>query len=122
MFCNKCGAEIDLNSNFCNKCGQSLENYPKKGKITFVRQGQYYGCLVPIKVFMDGQLVVTMNNGTEATIETTIGKHQINFNLWSGKGADEIEVTAEHPHIKVTYKVGMGAITAKPKIVKIENV
>lgn len=26
MFCNKCGAEIDINTKFCNKCGSQIFN------------------------------------------------------------------------------------------------
>ena len=26
MFCNKCGAEIDINDKFCNSCGEKIEN------------------------------------------------------------------------------------------------
>ena len=41
MFCNKCGAEIDVNAKFCNKCGEKLEGYqPATGSIIFRREGQ----------------------------------------------------------------------------------
>ena len=43
------------------------------------------------------------------------------FDLWSGNGADEVEVTSEHPNIKVIFKLGMGAITSKPKIISVIN-
>ena len=42
MFCNKCGAEIDINDKFCNSCGEKIEN-KDIGSIIFKREKQYYG-------------------------------------------------------------------------------
>lgn len=123
MFCNKCGAEVDLTGKFCTKCGQLLENYPQQGSsIIFARENQFYGVLIPIKIFMDGQLVAQVGAGKEVKVPATIGKHRIAFDLWSGNGQYDIEVTQEHPNIKVTFKLGVGAVTSKPKIVSIVNV
>ena len=44
------------------------------------------------------------------------------FDLWSGNGAEEIEITKEHPNVKVTFKLKMGVVTTKPQIIKIENI
>ncbi len=121
MFCNKCGAEIDVTAKFCNKCGATLEGYIKPASIIFRREGQYYGCLVPVKVFLDNNLVTSLGAGDEATITTTVGKHRIDFNVMGGNGGQEVEVTDAHPNIKVIFKLGMGAITAKPKIISILN-
>lgn len=123
MYCNKCGAEIDTDAKFCGKCGNKLENYSNNdGSITFFRENQFYGVVIPIKVFLDGNLVATINAGNEAKIPVTIGKHTIAFNLWSGNGMYDVEVTKEHPNIKVTFKLGVGVVTSKPKIVSITNI
>ena len=37
MFCNKCGAEIDINDKFCNSCGEKIEN-KDIGTIIFKRE------------------------------------------------------------------------------------
>lgn len=121
MFCNKCGAEVDTNAKFCNKCGEKLEGYVTEGSITFRREGQYYGCLVGTNVFLDGLLVTSLGAGNEATIKTTIGKHRVDFNVMGGNGGQEIEITPEHPKIKIIFKLGAGMITAKPKIISILN-
>ena len=121
MYCNKCGSEIDINANFCNKCGNKLKNY-NTASIIFERENQFYGVIVPIKVYLDGQLVASVNAGKSVKVQTTVGKHRIAFNLWSGNGQYDIEVNKENPNIKVTFKLGVGAITSKPKIVSITNV
>ena len=121
MFCNKCGAEIDSNANFCNKCGTRLEGYIKTGSITFRREGQYYGCLVPVKVFLDNNVVTFLGVGEEFKVNTTVGKHRVDFNVMGGNGGGDVEVTPEHPNIKVIFKLGMGAITSKPKIISVIN-
>ncbi len=121
MFCNKCGAQIDESAKFCNKCGNKLEGYIKKASITFRRDGQYYGCLVPVKVFLDNNVVTSLGVGNEFKVETTVGKHRVDFNVMGGNGGQEIEITEEHPNIKVVFKLGAGMITAKPKIISIQN-
>lgn len=119
MFCNKCGTEVEKEARFCNKCGNQLKN---TGSIIFAREGHYTGCLVPIKVYLDGTLVASVDNGKEVKVETTLGKHKIMFDVWSGNGQDEVELTNQNPNIKVNFKLGMGAFTSKPKITSIVNI
>lgn len=122
MFCNKCGNEVKDGEKFCNKCGEKLEGYAKQqATIVFRREGQYYGCAVNTKVFLDNNLVTSMGAGQEFTVNTSIGKHRVDFNVMGGNGGQEIEISPEHPNIKVIFKLGMGMITAKPKIVSILN-
>ena len=128
MFCTKCGNEIKNNFNFCTGCGNKLNNGIEinnnqiEGSITFAREKQFYGVLVPIKVYLDGKEVASLKAGDEAKIPVSIGKHRIAFNLWSGNGQDEINVSFNHPNIKVNFKLCMGALTSKPKITSIENI
>jgi len=119
MYCNKCGKEVAEDARFCTNCGFQMNN---KGSIIFAREKQFYGSIVPIKIFMDGLLVATVSNGQEAKIEATIGKHKIAFDLWSGNEQYDIEVPASHPNIKVTFKLAAGAVTSKPRILSITNV
>lgn len=122
MFCNKCGKEIEVGTKFCTNCGNKLEGYVTKASIVFERQSQFYGVLVPIKIYLDGKLVTSVAAGSSAKVETTPGKHRLAFDLWSGNGQFDLEVTEEHPNIKVLFKLGVGAITSKPKIVSITNI
>lgn len=122
MFCNKCGAPVDLTGKFCTKCGNPLENYPHEGSVIFARENQFYGVIIPIKVYMDGNLVASVNAGKEVKVPMTVGKHRIAFDLWSGNEQYDIETTISNPNIKVTFKLGVGLVTSKPKIVSIVNV
>lgn len=92
-----------------------------EGNITFERVKQFYGVLIPIRIYLDGKDVGTVGAGEKIEAKTAIGKHRIAFDLWSGNGQYDVEVTEEHPNIKVEFKIGMGIITSKPKIVKISN-
>ena len=119
MFCNNCGNKIENNDVFCNKCGAKVG--PEMGSIVFARQSKFYGSLIPIKVFIDGNLVATVGNGKEEKVQVSVGKHKLAFNLWSGNDVEDIELTKEHPNIKINFALKMGAVTSKPKIISIEN-
>lgn len=122
MFCNKCGAEVDNTAKFCNECGATIEGAPAgTASIVFRRDGSLAASLVPTKVFLDNNLVGSLGVGEEMTITTTVGKHRVDFNVMGGNGGGEVEITSEHQNIKVVFKVAMGMITAKPKIISIQN-
>lgn len=78
--------------------------------------------LVPIKVYLDGKEVDSLKAGNESKVPVSIGKHRIAFNLWSGNGQEEIDVSSEHPNIKINFKLSMGALTSKPQITSVENI
>lgn len=120
MFCSKCGTEVS-GSNFCTKCGNPITD-DTGSSIIFVRKSQFYGSLVPVKVILDGREVASLTSGQEVKIPATFGKHKLSFNLWSGKGDFDIDISEDSPNVKVTFKLSMGLITSKPKIISIENV
>ena len=62
-----------------------------------------------------------MGVGEEFKVTTTLGKHRVDFNVMGGNGGGDVEVTSEHPNIKVIFKLGVGAITSKPKIISVLN-
>ena len=93
-----------------------------EGKIIFLKKKKFYEFLIPINIYLDGKEVGSVNNGEKIEVKTEIGKHRIAFDLWSGNGQYDIEVTEEHPNIQVEFKIGMGLVTSKPKIVKISNI
>lgn len=127
MFCTKCGSEVEDSAMFCTKCGNKIENKDvsivnESASITFAREKQFYGVIVPIKVYLDGIEVASVSAGKEEKVPVSIGKHRIAFNLWSGNGQYDVEVSSEHPNIKVNFKLSMGVVTSKPKITSIENI
>ena len=122
MFCNKCGEEVDANAKFWNKCGATIEGGTTGvASIVFRREGSIAAALVSTKVFLDNNLVGSLGVGEEMTVTTTVGKHRVDFNIMGGNGGGEVEITPEHPNVKVLFKVAMGMITAKPKIISIQN-
>lgn len=119
MFCNKCGKELADDTKFCTNCGFEIKS--DIGTIVFAREKQFYGSLVPIKVFMDGVLVASLSSGKEESVPAKIGNHKIAFDLWSGNGQYDVNVPENNPNIKVTFKLASGIVTSKPKIVSITN-
>lgn len=122
MFCNKCGEEVGVGAKFCNKCGATVEESTTgTASIVFRREGGLAAALVPVKVFLDNNLVGSLGVGEEMTVNSAVGKHRVDFNIMGGNGGGDIEIVSEHPNIKVLFKVSMGMITAKPKIISIQN-
>ena len=74
-----------------------------EGSIIFVRQTQFYGVIVPIKIYVDGKDMGSMNAGERKKVITPVGKHKIAFNVWSGNGQYDIELTEEHPNIQIDF-------------------
>lgn len=127
MVCTKCGSKLDDNSKFCTKCGNKMEDNNEittneMGSITFVREHKFYGIIVPVKIYIDGKEVVSLAAGGTSKVSLGLGKHEIAFDVWSGNGENEIELTKEHPNLKITFKLKMGVLAAKPTITSIENI
>ena len=90
--------------------------------ILFERMKQFYGCLVPIDIYLDGNRVGSVKSNKSIKIDTTCGNHKLSFNLWSGNGMYDINITKENRNVKVVFKLSMGLVTSKPKIISIENI
>lgn len=122
MVCSKCGEKANKDVKFCQKCGNKLVKEDGDARITFSRKKQFYGVLVPIKIYLDGNLVGSVKSNESITIDTTVGNHRIAFNLWSGNGQYDVNIVKENPNVRVNLKLSMGLVTSKPKIVNIENI
>lgn len=119
MYCSNCGEKLEGSVKFCSNCGNTINT---DGTITFERKNQFYGVLVPIKVFLDGNLVATLNANSNKVVPVSFGTHKIAFNLWSGNNQYDITVTKDEPNIKVLFKLSVGLVTSKPKILSIESI
>ena len=122
MFCTKCGKETKDDLKFCSNCGNQVKFDENDGLIIFERKSQFFGCLVPIKVFLDGREVASLSSGKSAEIPVTIGEHKISFNLWSGNNQYDVNLTKEDKKVKVLFKLSMGLVTNKPEIISIESI
>lgn len=122
MVCSKCGEKADKDVKFCQKCGNKLVKEEGDACITFSRKKQFYGVLVPIKIYLDGNLVGSVKSNESITVNTTVGMHRIAFNLWSGNGQYDVNIAKENPNVRVNLKLSMGLVTSKPKIINIENI
>ena len=82
---------------------------------------QFYGCLVPIDIYLDGNRVGSVKSNKSIKIDTTYGNHKLSFNLWSGNGMYDINI-AKGENVKVTFKLSMGLVTSEPEIISIEKI
>ena len=122
MYCNNCGKEIKDDATFCNNCGNKVVQEENDSYIIFERKEQFYGVLVPINIYLDGKQVASLKSNETKKVLTNVGNHRIAFNLWSGNGQYDINITKENRNVKVVFKLSMGLVTSKPKIISIENI
>ena len=121
MFCNKCGSEIKEDNKFCTNCGNKVIKDENDCYILFERMKQFYGCLVPINIYLDGNRVGSVKSNKSIKIDTSSGNHKLSFNLWSGNGMYDINIS-KGENVKVTFKLSMGLVTSEPEIISIEKV
>lgn len=121
MFCNKCGNEIKKGNKFCTNCGNKTIKDENDCYIVFERKKQFYGFLIPIDIYLDGEKVCSVKNNSKVKIDTTNGNHKLSFNLWSGNGEYDIDI-AKGENVKVIFKLSMGLVTSKPTIISIEKI
>lgn len=121
MFCTNCGKEVANNSNFCVNCGNFI-NASKMGKIIIRRLGCYTGCLMDMKVFMDGKLVSKISNDNTLELLVNMGEHKLIFDLCMVKNTGAVvNVTDEYPNIYIDVIVDLGFWVNKLKIVNIRS-
>ena len=93
MKCEKCGNEIINYEKFCVKCGEkTIYADASFGTITVTRKSSFYGCAIPFKVFVDGKLANTINNGKTITLNVPYGEHKVSFNKANSKVKDRKRV------------------------------
>lgn len=81
MFCFKCGAQIPDESVFCSKCGAKVQTSPEPAAqtyaLTFDRASQVYVANPPIKIVIDGEIRLSVDNGRTERVDLTPGHHKI---------------------------------------------
>ena len=123
MTCPKCGKELKVGEKFCESCGEKTEYANMSyGKITFKRDNNYFGCVIPFKLFIDGKQVGTLSSGKTSTFEYPYGEHEISLNSVKNKKTKRvINITEEKNEVVVNVGTNMWAFsfTAQGKIKSI---
>lgn len=57
MYCNSCGKKVEEGKKFCYNCGNKVTKEENDSYIIFERKNQFYGVLVPISIYLDGECV-----------------------------------------------------------------
>lgn len=133
MFCTNCGKEIPEESQFCKYCGNNIKQNgqiekaestnitEKTVKVTFHRLKKFTGCLVPMYIYVDKQLVATLKNNETYETNVTCGKHKIIIEMWSAVSEREVDFPEDYTNVYIDVKLKMGLITNKAEIASIRN-
>ena len=133
MFCTNCGKEIPEESQFCKYCGNKIKQNgqiekaestnitEKTVKVTFHRLKKFTGCLVPMYIYVDKQLVATLKNNETFETNITCGKHKIIIEMWSAVSEREVDFPEDYRNVYIDVKLKMGLITNKAEIASIRN-
>lgn len=133
MFCRNCGKEIPEESQFCKYCGNKIKQNgqvektentnitEKTVRVTFHRLKKFTGCLVPMYIYVDKQLVATLKNNETYETNVTCGKHKIIIEMWSAVSEREVDFPEDYTNVYIDVKLKMGLITNKAEIASIRN-
>ena len=85
MFCYKCGKEIPDSSLFCSFCGAKLSTgdavgsapAPEMFTLTIDRASQMYLINPPVKVVIDDNIRLSVENGRSEQVQLTPGAHHV---------------------------------------------
>lgn len=133
MFCTNCGKEIPEESQFCKYCGNKIKQNgqvektentnitEKTVRVTFHRLKKFTGCLVPMYIYVDKQLVATLKNNETYETNVTCGKHKIIIEMWSAVSEREVDFPEDYTNVYIDVKLKMGLITNKAEIASIRN-
>lgn len=123
MKCEKCGNNITEGEKFCAGCGAKTEYADLTyGSLIITRKKSIYGCAIPFKIFIDGNLKGRISNGETINLEIPYGTHKISFNKANSKQNRIITISDDKKNIKITVKVNMFALAfiAQAKIIDVE--
>jgi len=132
MFCTNCGKEIPNESQYCKFCGEKVNskniqedkkelNINKTVKVTFERKKSFIGCAVPMRIYVDGNMIAVLKNGAAQQIDIPSGKHKVIVEMWSAVSENEVEFSSEFSKTHVLVGIKMGFITNKTEILSIKN-
>ncbi len=82
MFCYQCGKKIPDNSAFCSFCGAKIlteaeGSCEEKISLTIDRSSQVYLVNPPVKVVIDGNIRLSVDNGKSEKVELSPGEHKV---------------------------------------------
>ena len=124
MFCTNCGKEIPDSSSFCTQCGTEVTRKPqsqKTIKVTFTRPKKIIGCAVSMKIYIDGNVVAVLKNGTSAEVDVLCGKHKVIVEMWSAISQREVEFSEEYTKMYINVGIKMGFWANKAEILSIKT-
>ena len=101
MFCNKCGSEIKEDNKFCTNCGNKVIKDENDCYILFERMKQFYGCLVPIDIYLDGNRV----GSVKSNLDVKVTSYGLNNALVELSIIAEITEQITLPHTSKEVKV-----------------
>ena len=121
MFCFKCGKQIPDESIFCSFCGARVDvgtngsTAPIKAEeeytLTIDRKSQPYLINPPVKVIIDNNIRLGVDNGKVEKVSVSPGHHIIEFSMSMRHKSVEIDVT-RYTTVEIGFNRLTGAITA----------
>ena len=116
MFCYKCGKEIPDNSLFCSFCGAKLptgdtvESAPSQEMVTLTidRSSQVYLINPPIKVVIDNNIRLSIENGRSEQVQLTPGTHHVELSASMRKTVVDLDLQKDS-----VLTIGFNRLTGK---------
>ena len=109
-FCTKCGNE--LTGKFCSVCGNNSEG-GRTVPIIVRREKRTLGCAISFGVYVDGNKVGSLKNGSEVTCEVYEGTHRVEVKSLETTVGQDIIVQPNTNAVELVVTLKMGFLAGK---------
>ena len=112
MFCSVCGNRLNEN-NICLNCA----NNPNFVNAIIHRKKSIYGCAIPVKVFIDGNLIGKLGSNETLSVMRPIGNHKVAFELGTGTPEYDVVVPQGFKIMNLEFKIKMKLLNNQIEII-----
>lgn len=89
--------------------------------VTLYREKNIEGAVIPMYIYVDGNLVAQLQNGGYSACDIDSGVHEICVKMWGRKRKSKINFLSEDKNVSIKFGLKYGFVTKKADILSIER-
>ena len=121
MYCLNCGRKIELGEKFCRNCGnKTVYNSKDLATLRIIRENKVFGFAVAFDVFLDGDKIGTLKNGTTLEYMIPYGSYELKIGILGSNVFKKVLLLENKNILELIVVPKMGLLAAKPYIKDIQ--